>query len=152
MFPADRIWGAIPTAFLNKYRSAIPAITAIVLLYAFFLLVGIGCPIKFITGVSCAGCGMTRAWLHVLRLDLNAAFYFHPLFWTVPVVVVLFFLRKRFPRVFRVIAGAAAALFIIVYFVRMFDRSCDIVVFEPYNSVFHSIVRNFLAIVKRVMD
>ena len=27
---------------------------------------GIGCPIKFWTGVSCPGCGMTRAWLAAL--------------------------------------------------------------------------------------
>lgn len=128
-------------ASFKKHSATISAIAAIVLLYASFFLLGISCPIKFITGVSCAGCGMTRAWLHVLCLDLNAAFYFHPLFWTIPVVVVLFFLRKRFPQFFRVIACAIAALFIVVYFVRMFNRSCDIVVFEPYNSVFNSIAR-----------
>lgn len=133
--------GAIPTTSLKKYGPAISAVTAIVLLYAFFSLLGIGCPIKFVTGVSCAGCGMTRAWLSVFRLDLSAAWHLHPLFWTVPVVVVLFFLRKRFPRVFRVTAGAVAVLFIVVYFVRMFDRSCDIVVFEPYNNVFNFIAR-----------
>lgn len=128
-------------ASLKKHSAAISA-AAIVLLYVFLLLLGISCPIKFITGISCAGCGMTRAWLHVLRFDLNAAFYFHPLFWAVPVVVVLFFLRKRFPRFFRVIAAVAAVMFIVVYFVRLSNRDCDIVVFEPYNSVFCSIARN----------
>lgn len=131
-------------ASLKKHSATISAIAAIVLLYASFYLLGISCPIKFITGVSCAGCGMTRAWLHVFRLDLNAAFHFHPLFWTIPVVVVPFFLRKRFPQFFRLISCAIAALFIVVYFVRMFNRSCDIVVFEPYNSVFNSIARNFM--------
>lgn len=129
-------------ASLKKHSATISAIAAIALIYASFLRLGISCPIKFITGVSCAGCGMTRAWLHVFRLDFNAAFRFHPLFWTIPVVAVLFFLRKRFPRFFRVIASVIAVLFIVVYFVRMFDRSCDIVVFEPYNSVFNFIARN----------
>ena len=128
-------------AFWRKYRSLIPVVAAIVLLYAFFALSGIGCPIKFTTGVSCAGCGMTRAWQHILQLDLAAAFYFHPLFWTIPVAVVLFFLKNRFPRLFRVAAGVIAVLFIVVYLVRMSDRSCDIVVFEPYNSALISIVR-----------
>lgn len=129
-------------ASLKKHSAVISAIAAIVLLYACLFLLGISCPIKFITGVSCAGCGMTRAWLRVFRLDLNGAFHFHPLFWTVPVVLVLFFLRKHFPKSFRVTAYAVAVLFIIVYFVRMFSPSCDIVVFEPYNSVFNSIVRS----------
>ena len=131
-------------ASIKKHGATLSAVAAIALLYVFFSLLGIGCPIKFITGVSCAGCGMTRAWLCALHLDWNAAFYFHPLFWTVPVVVVLFFLRERFPRSFRVTVGAVAALFIVVYFVRLFDHSCDIVVFEPYNSVFRSIVRNWM--------
>lgn len=131
-------------AFWRKYRSLIPVVAAIVLLYAFFALSGIGCPIKFTTGISCAGCGMTRAWQHILQLDLAAAFYFHPLFWTVPVIVVLFFLKERFPRVFRAAVWIAAALFVVVYFVRMFDRSCDIVVFEPKNSVFYRVVRKLM--------
>ena len=131
-------------AFLKKYKSVISAAAAIVLLYAFFALSGIGCPIKFTTGVSCAGCGMTRAWLHVFRFDLAAAFSYHPLFWTIPVIVVLFFLRKRFPHIFRVAVCVVAALFIIVYFVRMFDDSCNIVVFEPKNSVFYRVVRNLM--------
>lgn len=129
-------------ASLKKHSSTISAIAAIVLLYASFSLFGINCPIKYVTGVSCAGCGMTRAWLHILRLDLGAAFHFHPLFWTVPVVMVLFFLRGRFPRLFQVAAGVVAVLFLVVYFVRMFDSGCDIVVFEPYNSVYHSIARS----------
>lgn len=131
-------------ASLKKHSATISAIAAIVLLYASFFLLGISCPIKFITGVSCAGCGMTRAWLHVFRLDLNAAFHFHPLFWTIPVMVVLFFLRKRFPQFFRVISCVIVVLFIVVYFVRISNRSCDIVVFEPHNSVFNSIARIFM--------
>lgn len=108
----------------------------------FFFLLGITCPIKFVTGVSCAGCGMTRAWLHALRLDLSAAFSYHPLFWTVPVAAVFYALRNRLPRrLFQTAVGAAAALFIVVYLIRMFDPNCDIVVFEPRNSVFYSIVR-----------
>lgn len=40
--------------------------------------------------------------------------------------------------------GRRPALFIVVYFVRLFDRGYDIVVFEPYNSVFNSIARNLM--------
>ena len=50
---------------------------------------GIGCPIKFLTGVSCPGCGMTRAWLSALSLDFVHAFAYHPLYWSVPALMVL---------------------------------------------------------------
>ena len=47
------------------------------------------CPIRAVTGVICPSCGMSRAWLAALRLDLEAAFFYHPMFWIVPVVAVL---------------------------------------------------------------
>ena len=46
----------------------------------------IPCIFLTLTGRSCAGCGMTRAWLSVLRLDFAAAFAYHPLFWSVPIL------------------------------------------------------------------
>ena len=49
----------------------------------------VGCPIKFVTGVSCPGCGMTRAWLSVVHGDVHQAVAYHPLFWTVPFVMAL---------------------------------------------------------------
>ena len=63
---------------------AFVAVAALVL-----YLIGVGCPIKFMTGVSCPGCGMTRAWLELAQGHLAAAFAYHPLFWAVPVVLVL---------------------------------------------------------------
>lgn len=52
-------------------------------------LLDLGCVFKGITGLSCPGCGMTRAWLAALRLDLAAAVAYHPLFWTVPIALLL---------------------------------------------------------------
>ena len=135
---------AVSVAFLKKYISLFWAVAAVLLLYIVFHLLGIGCPIKFVTGVSCAGCGMTRAWLHLLHFDLEAAFHFHPLFWSVPVVAILFLLKNRFPRVLRVTVCVVAVLFVVVYLIRMFDPACDIVVFEPHNSVFYRIVHNLI--------
>lgn len=52
-------------------------------------LLDLGCVFKGITGLSCPGCGMTRAWLAALKLDLAAAVAYHPLFWTVPIALLL---------------------------------------------------------------
>ena len=46
----------------------------------------IPCLFQALFRVPCPGCGMTRAWLSVCRGDFAAAFSFHPLFWTVPLL------------------------------------------------------------------
>lgn len=44
-----------------------------------------GCPVRNMTGIPCPGCGMSRAWFSLLRLDVAGAFSHHPMFWSVPV-------------------------------------------------------------------
>lgn len=54
-----------------------------------FGVMGVGCPIRFVTGIPCPGCGMTRAWLSLLSGNEAAAFAFHSLFLLAPVSVAL---------------------------------------------------------------
>jgi len=60
-------------------------IVLIVLLYKF-----IGCPIKSITGISCPGCGMTRACICVVKGDFAKALEYHPMVVLMPVMAGLF--------------------------------------------------------------
>ena len=46
--------------------------------------VTVGCLLRRLTGISCPGCGLSRAYLACLRLDFGAAFTFHPLFPLLP--------------------------------------------------------------------
>ncbi len=117
-------------------RKDLEVLAGIGLLYVCLEAAGITCPIKFFTGISCAGCGMSRAWLAVLRLDFASAFAFHPLFWLpVPAAAVLL-LRKHLPERFsRGCLQAVCALFLAVYALRMIWPGDDIVVFEPWNSL-----------------
>ena len=50
---------------------------------AFITLTGIGCPIRFFIGISCPGCGMSRAVLLMLSGHFQAAFRMHPLVYAV---------------------------------------------------------------------
>lgn len=52
---------------------------------------GWGCPFRNLTGMPCPGCGMTRAWFAFLRLDILSAIYYHPMFWSVPVLLAYCF-------------------------------------------------------------
>ena len=80
----------------NERKELICAVTAVVVLYMAMESIGITCPIKFITGISCAGCGMSRAWLAFLQLDMAKAFAYHPLFWLVPITVIVLLCLRLF--------------------------------------------------------
>ena len=58
-------------------------------------LLRIPCIYQRLFGMDCIGCGMTRALLSVLRLDFYAAFSYHPMFWSLPVLYVYFLCDGR---------------------------------------------------------
>jgi hypothetical protein len=46
----------------------------------------IPCIFLSITGVKCPGCGMTRAILSAMSLNFKEAFYYHKMFWSMPLL------------------------------------------------------------------
>ncbi len=118
-------------------KNDIQALAGIVLFYVVLEGLGVTCPIRFLTGVSCAGCGMSRAWLALARLDLSAAAYYHPLFWLpVPAAALLLFRRRLPERLFRWGMVLVCVLFIIVYLARLLSPDDTIVAFEPAKGLF----------------
>ena len=58
----------------------------------------IPCIPRFLTGIPCPTCGLTRAWLCALRLDFRGAFLQYPMFWSIPILVLyLLFDGRLFP-------------------------------------------------------
>lgn len=112
------------------------ALAAIALFYVVIESLGVTCPIRFATGISCAGCGMSRAWLCLLRLDMAGAFAYHPLFWLpVPAAGLLLFRRWLPGKLYRFGMGAVCILFFIVYLVRLVSPEGDVVVFQPSQGL-----------------
>ena len=104
--------------------------------YALLMLAGITCPIRYVTGISCAGCGMTRAWLSLLKGDLSAALAYHPLFWLViPAGGTLLFRRHLPNHLFRVVMAVSAVLFLGVYALRILSPEDTVVVFAPEEGL-----------------
>ena len=117
-------------------RKDLQALAAIALFYAVIELLGVTCPIRFLTGVSCPGCGMSRAWLAALRMDWGAAFAFHPLFLLpVPAAGLLLFQRRTPSGLFRWGMGIICALFLIVYIARIITPENTVVEFDPSQGL-----------------
>ena len=116
----------------KELLSAAASILAVALLYLFFHLVGIGCPIHFLTGVSCPGCGMTRAVISVLRLHFAEAYHYHPLVYLLPFALGTFLFKKHITKNFyKILIFTFIAFFVTIYIVRMCDPTNDIVEFHP---------------------
>lgn len=127
----------------NERKELICAATAVVVLYTAMESIGITCPIKFITGISCAGCGMSRAWMAFLHLDIAKAFAYHPLFWLVPIAVIVLLCKSKINiKIYKIFMFTIVAAFVIVYMYRMIWGEGDIVVFKPRDSIIWRIIKS----------
>lgn len=132
---------------MQRYLKKI-MIPLIILVAAVFLL-DISCPIRKLTGFPCPGCGMTRAWLAVLKLNFKEAFRFHPL-WFLPVPLFVLsvthsdrlFKNKRLDNIFW---WSMAAVVIGTYLIRMLlffphtppmDYDTNAVLYRLWNYLF----------------
>lgn len=107
--------------FCKKYKAELWFTIALALTVMLAYFSGINCLIKRFAGIDCPACGMTRAYISLLQGDFSKAFHFHPLFFTVPVIYLVLFFRKRFSDRFLVIFIAAViASYVIVYILRLF--------------------------------
>lgn len=122
----------IPKEKWKRLLSGGSAIVAVSLVYLFFHIAGIGCPIRFFTGISCPGCGMTRAVLALLRLDFAAAFYYHPLVYVLPIAFLDFLFQKRIPyKFYKILIFTFIGFFVTIYIVRLCDSMDSVVQFQP---------------------
>ena len=106
----------------NKEKIIIAAAIVIIALLAYFGFYK--CPFRLITGIPCPGCGMTRAFRALFRGDIEAAFYYHPMWPLVVLALILmglYYLKLIKPSGKMInIAGLIAALgLLICYIVRL---------------------------------
>lgn len=139
----QRTWNLIKSK-KKELLSAIGAILAVVLLYAFFHVSGIGCPIHYATGVSCPGCGMTRAAFALARFHFADAFHYHPLVYVMPLIVLIFLIKRHIPkRLYQILIFTFILLFVTIYLVRMCDPTNDIVEFHPEQGFIFRTIKYF---------
>lgn len=139
----------------RKIKDWLLAVISIILFYFALSITGIGCPIKFLTGISCPGCGMTRAYIALLHLDFKDAFYYHPL-WPLPIVWGVLWVAKtfhasrtdsttkRWEQIYIWFCRFAVAAFLITYLIRMQLPNQNIVVFNPTDGFIVRRLKNII--------
>ncbi|MBR5498303.1 MAG: DUF2752 domain-containing protein [Clostridia bacterium] len=93
-----------------------------VLIFTFIALfyVFAGCPVRWLTGICCPSCGMSRAAFSLLRLDFSSAVYYHPLVFCLPAGAVVYFFRKHMPaKLIPILFWLFIAALTVVYVIRI---------------------------------
>lgn len=83
----------------ERFRRGLNGLLVLLILgalaYASALLFGWNCPIKYLTGVPCPGCGLSRALAALLRLDFWTALAVSPDGFVLPAVVLYALFGKK---------------------------------------------------------
>jgi hypothetical protein len=119
------------------------------LILVFFILVFFGyrCPLRYLLGLSCPFCGLTRAFISLLSFNFKKAFYYH-LLWPLALIGIIIFILYEFKIIkvkkiyIRVFLSLFITSFLIYYFYRLFNDS-DIVYFNFNKSLIYKIIMSF---------
>ena len=106
---------------LWRYQDVVIAIAVLAVYLGVSFFVPLRCPIQWLTGISCPGCGITRALSAVCRLDFATAWYYNPvIFYLLPAapVLLLAYFRKA-KKLMDVLLWVTAGLLIGVYLYRL---------------------------------
>lgn len=129
---------------MSDYKKEILSrLKGLVMVVALYYIVAwfIGCPVRFFLGISCPGCGITRAWLAALTLDFHQAFSLHPLFWMVPfLILAVLFEDKLASSRWRYVVVLICLIFIAVFFVRLIGYPDEVVDFRPKEGFIYRVV------------
>lgn len=112
-----------------------------IIIFLYFIYRKIGCPLRFLFGICCPGCGMTRAIIAIINLKFKEAFVYHPMVFSLPLLLLIdCFLKKGIitKRIFNIIFILWLLLLISVYFARLFSGS-SIVYADYEKGLFYSL-------------
>lgn len=92
--------------------------------FSFAYFVGIECVYQKYLHIICPGCGMTHALRALVQLDFQAAFAYHPMVFSMPLVIIYIFTNGRLFKqkiVDDIILICIGAGFVINYVIKLID-------------------------------
>lgn len=130
----------------KNHAGIILGLSAVLVLCLLRFALGLPCPIKYLFGVSCPGCGMTRALWSLVTLDLSAALHYHPACFFLPVFAALLILfhSKKMKKTTTVLLIVFVTLMLGLYVCRLIDGMDDVVICEPQNGLIGKCIRRLI--------
>lgn len=128
---------------LRQYQDLIIAAAVLAAYAVWSCFLPMKCPILWLTGVSCPGCGITRALLSVCKLDFAAAWSYNPMiFYLIPVAPILLmaYVRKA-KKLTEVLLWITAGLMIAVYLYRLLVLHSPVLEADPSEGVIAGLFR-----------
>lgn len=126
----------------RKGRELAGFILALVIYIFIMEITGIGCPIRYVTGIPCLGCGMTRACASMVQGHIGEAVQYHPLCLCLPEFALLAVLSPYLSANVRKISwGVVIFLFAAVYIIRLSEPADWIVQIEIERGKIYRIIR-----------
>ena len=125
----------------------------VVLIYYLILkILNITCPIKRLLGMSCPGCGMTRALFHAIQFKFDKAFYYHPLWFLLPICVVILIIShyKKKRKIFYSCMISFSFLLVVVYIYRMFNSDNYVVYFNFEEGLIYQIIEKIKTFISEI--
>lgn len=128
-----KTWG---TSIFKEYRSFAPAIATMLLWDNV-----IGCPTKVLFGISCPGCGMSRAIISLMRCDFSGAFHNHPFVFLLPAVFVLFLFSKKITkRSKKILIMLFLLIYLFIYVYRLYVEG-DVVTVDIHSGMVYKFLK-----------
>lgn len=109
--------------FFKRFKYSIPYLVLILIIVSGYYI----CPFKYVFGIDCPGCGMTRAFVSCLQFDFAAAFKHHPLFLILGIETIYVVFHKQISSLIHpnkkaelIIGIVSILLLLIVWIIRQF--------------------------------
>ena len=122
-------------------KAALPAVLLLLVWYVPQIFFHHYCPVVLITGFPCPGCGLTRAFVSLVKLDIAGAADYNPaIFLWVPLIVATIYLRYVRGKSIKVLLLPLIFVYVItivIYVLRMkymFPGKAPLV-YEPDNLI-----------------